>query len=202
MRLYHNRTSPFVRKVMIVLLETGQADAVTLIPSTGTPIDPASLPVTQNPLGKVPALERDDGPTLYDSRVVCRYLDDRGDGGLYPQPPALWDSLTLEATADGMMEAAILMVYESRIRPEDKRLPDWVEAQWAKVDRSLDVLNARWLSHLQGRLDIGQIAVACALSYLDLRHEGRGWRSGRDGLADWHAGFARRDSMVATRPEG
>jgi glutathione S-transferase len=202
MKLYHNRTSPFVRKVMIVLLESGQADAVTLIPSTGTPIDPASLPVTQNPLGKVPALERDDGPTLYDSRVICRYLDDRGNAGLYPQPPALWDSLTLEATADGMMEAAILMVYESRIRPEDKRLPDWVEAQWAKIDRSLDVLNARWLSHLKGRLDIGQIAVACALSYLDLRHEGRNWRRGRDGLADWHAGFAGRDSMVATRPEG
>lgn len=202
MRLYHSPNSPFVRKVVVLLAETGQADAVTLVPASGTPLDPGTMPLAQNPLGKIPCLERGDGPALYDSRVICRFLDDRAGGRLYPPPPRLWGTLTLEATADGIMDAAILMVYEERVRPEALRLRDWVEGQWAKVARALDALEARWLSHLHGPLDIGQIAVACALGYLDLRHAARDWRRGRDGLAAWAARFAERDSMKATAPPG
>jgi glutathione S-transferase len=143
---------------------------------------------------------RDDGPALYDSRVICRYLDDRAKAGLYPAAPRLWDVLTLEATADGILEAAVLMAYESRVRPEEMRLPAWVEGQWAKIDRALDALEDRWLSHLKGPLDIGQIAVGAALGYLDFRHGGRDWRATRPGLAAWNAVFAERPSMVATRP--
>ena len=87
----------------------------------GTPVAPGTMPVTRNPLGKIPVLEREDGPALYDSRVICRYLDDLAGGGLYPEKPRLWETLTLEATGDGMMEAAVLMVYEERTRPEEKR---------------------------------------------------------------------------------
>jgi len=200
LRLYHNPASPYVRKVMVLLAETGQADAVTLVAAAGTPIAPGSLPVAQNPLGKIPALERPDGPALYDSRVICRFLGERAGGGLYPPPPRLWETLTLEATGDGMMDAAVLMVYEDRVRPADRRLPDWVEAQWAKIARALDALEARWLAHLAGPLDIGQIAVACALGYLDFRHGARDWRDGRPGLAAWYARAAGRDSMRATAP--
>ncbi len=202
MRLYHSPTSPYVRKVMVLLAETDQTDAVTLVPAGGNPVDPGTLPLAQNPLGKIPCLERDDGPSLYDSRVICRYLDDRAGGRLYPAAPRLWQTLTLEATADGIMDAAILMVYEARLRPEERRHPDWVEGQWAKVARALDALEDRWLSHLCGPLDMGQIAVGCALGYLDLRHPSRAWRSGREGLAAWAGRFGARASMAATAPPG
>ncbi|MCU9848226.1 glutathione S-transferase [Defluviimonas sp. WL0024] len=202
MRLYHSPTTPFGRKVVVALHETGQTADVEIVPATGGPLDPGSLPVAQNPLGKIPALERDDGPALYDSRVICRYLDARSDGRLYPPEPRLWEVLTLEATADGILDAAILMLYESRLRPEDKRYEAWTEAQWAKIARALDTLEARWMDHLGGPVDMGQIAAACALSYLDFRHGERDWRAGRPRLAAWHDGFARRASMAATEPQG
>lgn len=201
MRLFHSPTSPFVRKVMVTLHETGQAGDVTLVPATGTPVDAGSMPLAQNPLGKIPALERDDGPALYDSRVICRYLNDRAAAHLYPARH-LWEVLTLEATADGIMDAAVLMVYESRVRPEASRFAPWVDGQWTKIDRALDALDQRWLSHLHGPLDMGQIAVGVALGYLDFRHGDRDWRGGRPGLAAWDAVFAERPSMVATRPVG
>jgi glutathione S-transferase len=202
MRLYHSPTTPFGRKVMVLLKETGQEDDVIVVPATGTPVQPGSLPVAQNPLGKIPALELDDGTAIYDSRVICRYFDARAGAGLYPSPPRLWQTLTLEATADGILDAAILIVYESRIRPAEKQFPDWVEAQWAKVTRALDALERDWGAHLNGPLDMGQVALGCALSYLDFRHGARNWRDGRPGLAAWEAAFARRPAMQATIPQG
>jgi glutathione S-transferase len=187
---------------MVLILETGQENDIEIAQAAGTPLDAAKMPVAQNPLGKIPALERQDGPALYDSRVICRYLDDRAGGRLYPAKPRLWETLTLEATGDGILEAAILMIYESRLRPEAIRFEDWVEAQWSKIARALDAIDARWIAHLNGPLDMGQIAVGCALSYLDFRHGARGWRAGRPALAAWHQGFAERDSMKVTEPTG
>lgn len=198
MRLFYSPTSPYVRKIMVLLAESGHSGALELVPSGGTPLDSSNQPVAHNPLGKVPTLERPDGPALYDSRVITRFLDDHFKAGLYPSGPRLWETLTLEATADGIIDAAILMVYEWRVRPEDKRFEPWVEGQWSKVARALDALESRWMSHLHGPLDMGQVAVACALAYLDFRHDARGWRDGHPSLAAWHAGFAARDSMKAT----
>ena len=144
----------------------------------GTPLLIDNMPVEQNPLGKIPALERAGGPAIYDSRVITRYIAAQGAGNLYPEA-RIWEVLTLEATADGIMEAAVLMVYEGRVRPEDKQYPEWIEAQWLKVSRSLDALEERWMSHLAGPLDAAQIAVGCALPYLDFRHGDRDWRAGR-----------------------
>lgn len=200
MRLYHSPTSPYVRKVMVLLHETGQLADVALVPATGTPVDPGTMPVAQNPLGKIPALERGDGPALYDSRVICRFLDARAGGKLYPEAPHLWETLTLEATADGVLDAAILMVYESRVRPEERRYEPWVEGQWTKIARALDALESRWMSHLSGPLDMGQVATGCALGYIDFRHPDRAWRDGRPALAGWYEGFAGRESMQATVP--
>ena len=202
MRLYHSPNSPYVRKVMVLLHETGRLGDVDLVASQPSPLDPADAPVSQNPLGKLPALERADGPALYDSRTITRYLDARAGAGLYPEPPRLWETLTLEATGDGIMDAALLITYESRLRPEENRSVAWVDGQWAKVMRSCAALGARWISHLKGRLDMGQIAVACALGYLDFRHAARDWRAGHDALAGWYAGFAARPSMLATVPPG
>jgi glutathione S-transferase len=200
MRLYHAPASPFVRKVMILLHEAGATDRVTLIPAAGNPLDPGTMPLDRNPLGKIPALERDDGPTLYDSRVICRYLDHRLQAGLYPQPPHLWDTLVLEATADGIADAAVLMRYEEHVRPKASQSPEWVEAQWVKVTRALTAVEDRWISHLSGPIDIGQIALGAALGYLDFRQPGRDWRGGRPALASWWKDFGQRPAMLATQP--
>ena len=199
MRLYHSPTSPYVRKVMVLIHESGLQD-IERINATGTPLDPGSIPVARNPLGKVPALDLDDGTTLYDSRVICRYLDTVAKAGLYPAPPRLWDTLTLEATADGILDAALLMVYEGRLRPEALRYAPWVSAQWAKIDRALDAIEQRWMPHLSGTLDAGQIALGCALGYLDFRLDARNWRQDRPHLCAWDATFSQRPSMQATRP--
>jgi glutathione S-transferase len=186
---------------MVLLHETGQLDDVTLEERSGTPLAPAEGLLPQNPLGKVPALERADGCTLYDSRVICAYLDDRAGGKHYGSGARRWETLTLEATADGILDAALLMVYESRLRSEDKRLPEWVEGQWGKIDRAIAALNGRWMSHLSGPLDMGQIAVGCALGYVDFRHGDRNWRAGNAELAGWFETFDSRDSMQKTRPK-
>ncbi len=197
MRLYHSPTTPFGRKIMVLILETGLS--VEVISVTGTPIAPGTLPVEHNPLGKIPALECDDGQVIYDSRVISRYLDDLTGAGLYPAKPALWQLLTLEAMVDGMLDAAVLMAYEVRIRPEDKRFDPWVEGQWAKIARSLDAIEAGRMAQLQTPLNMAQIGLGCALAYLDFRHGVRDWRKGRPRLATWEAGFAKRPSMQATQ---
>jgi len=199
MQLFYAAASPFVRKVMVTLHETDQLQDVQLVDATGTPLDATDMPTAHNPLGKIPTLSRPDGPAIYDSRVICRYLDARAKAGLYPDR-ALWDILTLEATADGIMDAAVLMVYEARCRPENMQSTDWVAGQWDKISRALDAVTTRWMSHLAGPLDMGHIAMACALGYLDFRHDDRHWRTGRDALDDWFATFAQRDSMQTTRP--
>jgi len=200
MKLISARPSPFARKVRVLLHETGRTDAVETIEVSTAPTDTDPQAAAANPAGKIPALLRPEGPAIYDSRVVCRYLDARFDAGLYPQA-RLWEVLTLEATADAIMEAAILMVYEHRFRPPEKVHEGWIEAQWEKVARSVDALNGRWMSHLNGPLDMSHIAIGCGLGYLDFRHAGRNWREGAGALDDWFAVFAERESMQATTPQ-
>ena len=199
MQLFDNPASPFCRKVMVTLRETGQLKDVEILHAVGHALASEKMPTAQNPLGKIPTLVRADGPAMYDSRVICRFLDDRAKAGLYPER-SIWDILTLEATADGIIEAAVLMVYEFRTRPEDKQFPDMVEGQWAKVTRALDAVEERWMGHLAGPLNMGQIAMGCALGYLDFRHADRDWRQGRNSLTDWYAKFSQTESMKATEP--
>ncbi len=199
MQLLISPASPFVRKVRVLIRETDLLSQVEEVDVSTTPLASDPKVIAANPLGKIPALIRDDGPAIYDSRVITRFLDDRAGAGLYQQS-GLWEILTLEATADAIMDAAVSMAYEVRLRPAAQQSPDWIEAQWGKVERGVAAVNNRWMSHLSGKLNIGQIGMACALSYLDLRHDARGWRSDSTALADWHAEFSTRDSMVATKP--
>ena len=198
MQLRSSPSSPFGRKVKMATYIFGFDTQVT--PVLTDTLDHKDSICEVNPLGKIPALERSDGPAIYDSRVITQYLAAQSEYDFYPEV-RIWEVLTLEATADGMMEAAVLMVYEGRTRPKNKQFPDWVEAQWSKVDRSLNTLEERWIGHLVGPLDAAQIAVGCALEYLDFRHESRDWRSGRPQLAAWQANFAKRESMSSTVPE-
>lgn len=196
--LYHSPTSPFVRTVVVTAEELGQALNRKAVSTTPLNTDP-TLPAA-NPLGKIPALERPDGPALYDSRVICRYLNDHAGGGLYPDA-GLYEVLTLEALAHGIMEAAVQRTYETRLRAEETWSQPWLEAQWQKIARALDACETQWMSHLAGPLTTAQIALGCALSYLDFRHDDKGWRTGRDALAGWEAEFAKRPSMVASVPQ-
>lgn len=200
MKLHHSPTSPYVRKVMVILHETGQLGDVEQISTHGTPLAPAEGYADINPLGKVPALITDNGKTIYDSRIICRYLDARSKAGLYGTGEATWDIQTLEATGEGIIDSALLMTYEMRLRPEAIRFDAWSEGQWSKIAHALDMLGTRWMTHLNAPLNAGQIAVGCALGYVDLRHADRGWREGRPELAAWYAGFAARPSMMATVP--
>ena len=200
MKLYSATASPFARKVRVCLLELGIEGQVEFMDAHTTPVSPNDMLIKQNPLGKIPCLISEDGAAIYDSRVITRYLNDQNEGGLYPSGARLWEALTLEATADGMMEAAVLMVYEKRVRPEDMVYNLWVEAQWDKVERALDALESGWKGHLDGPLDMAQIAVGVVLEYLDFRHDDRNWRKGRDALSKWQAEFAQRDTMQKTQP--
>ena len=200
MKLSYSPASPYVRKVMVLLHETAQLDDVELVDGSGTPLAPHAETVSKNPLGKIPALERPDGATLYDSRVICAFLDARAGDQLYPSSARRWETLTLEATGDGIMDAALLMTYEGRLRPENLQMGSFVEAQYGKVEQACAALNTRWMSHLAGPLDMGQISVACALAYVDFRHGQRQWRKGNDTLAAWFDDFSERPSMQATVP--
>lgn len=201
MQLFTSATTPFGRKVMVQVLESGLSDRVEMIWVSGSPLDPGSMPLDHNPLGKIPALIPDGSDmAIYDSRVICRYLDQICGAGLYPEGDVLWPVLTLEATADGVLEAALLMVYESRLRPEGLRHAPWVEGQWAKVARALDAVESRWMGVLEGPLTMAHVALGVALGYLDFRHADRDWRQGRPRLSAWEAGFDARSSMVQNRP--
>ncbi len=199
MQLLHSPASPFVRKVRVAAIELGLAPRITLVPVQTAPVKTAPEVAGANPLGKIPALIRDDGPAIYDSRVICRYLDRLARGRLYPEP-RIWEVLTLEALADGIMDAAVLVTYEKRFRDEAQRHEGWIHGQIGRITRSLDALGEVWLSHLEGPLTAGQIGVGCALAYLDFRHGDLGWRDGREALAAWHGRFSERPSMIETRP--
>ena len=200
MKLIYSGLSPFARKVSVVLRETGLIDDTTLVEVSTTPVNSADAAVAANPSGKIPSLVLEDGSSVYDSRIICRYLNDRAGTDLYPNVE-IWKILTLEATADAIMDAAVLMTYERRIRPEDMVYEPWVEAQWAKAERSINAVAADWGDFLEGPLNIGQIGIACALGYVDFRHADRDWRSANPALAEWFAAFSTRPAMEATRPE-
>ncbi|MFM8701951.1 MAG: glutathione S-transferase N-terminal domain-containing protein [Hyphomicrobiales bacterium] len=199
MILRSSPTSPFGRKIKIALDVLGLADTVSVV-STDT-LDPEDTIRQQNPLGKIPALLLDDGTVLYDSRVIVEYLDQLAGGGrILPGGSERFRILTLQALADGIMDAAILQIYEIRFRAEDRREPKWIEHQAAKVERGLFSLNASQLPEIRTTPDIGSIALACALGYLDFRFEGK-WRSGHENLIRWLASFSNAvPAFVATMP--
>lgn len=198
LQLLGANASPFVRKVRVLLAEAGIED-VPYVEVTASPLGGEDRINTANPLGKIPALIRADGPAIYDSRVITRFLDAHARAGFYPEA-RLWEVLTLEATADGIMDAAVGIIYEKRHRPEEMWFHPWLDGQWTKIMRALDAVEWKWMSHLAGPLDMGQIGVACALGYLDLRHGDKHWRDGRPALADWYTQFAKRPSMKDTVP--
>ena len=201
MKLRYSAASPYVRKVMVVAHETGQTDKIELIAPTVAPVTENPEMARENPLMKVPTLVTDEGEALYDSPVICEYLDSlHGGPTLFPASgPARWKALRLQALGDGALDAALLARYELVLRPEALRWNDWLDGQMRKVRQSLDALEAD-RGALSGPLTIGTIAVGCALGYLDFRFGNENWRAKRPNLASWFEEFSRRPSMQATVP--
>jgi glutathione S-transferase len=200
MILRSSPSSPFVRKVRIAAAVLGLADHIDVQPVDLN--DPGDTIRRQNPLGKIPALVLEDGTVVYDSRVILEYFDALAGGGrIIPREgPARFAALRLQALCDGVLDASVLIVYEERYRPADKRVPSWVDRQAGKVARGLAALEAAPPA-LTPVPDVGQITLACVLGYRDLRFGGT-WRKEFPKLVGWLDGFAAQvPAYEATTPE-
>jgi glutathione S-transferase len=201
MTLLTHPLSPYGRKVKIATALKGLKDRIEAVQVDTNPLDNPEI-TRANPLGKIPALVIDGDTAIFDSHVICEYLD-----SLAPAPVLFPKSgvermrtLTLGSLCDGILDAALLLVYEKRFRPEEKWHPPWQQRQQGKIDRSLDFLE-RSPPAWGASPDYGHLTLACALGYLDFRHEGK-WRAGHPGLVAWLDEFAGAVSAFEeTRPK-
>jgi len=196
--LRSSATSPFGRKIKIAVAVLGLKDRISVV--MADTLDPADSIRNQNPLGKIPALILEDGTVLFDSRVIAEYLDFMAGGDrIIPPAPARFETLRLQALADGIADAGVLRIYEARFRPVEMRSQVWLDHQTGKIERGLAALESGTLPHIHHAPDIGAIALACALGYLDLR--AAGWRSDHPKLAAWVDAFEQAvPAFAETRP--
>jgi len=203
MKLFYSPASPFARKVRAAAIELGLSERMGLEIIDTAPGKP-NRPYAQahNPLRKIPALLCDDGTTIYDSTVICEYLDGlAGVGRIVPRPdaPHRWRVLTNHALAQGMCEASILIRYEMAVRPEERRWQVWIEDQWDRIDAGLE-----WFSHnsadLADPINIAHLALGSLLGYIDFRMPERPWRARFPLVKDWYERLERRPSFQQTRP--
>jgi len=200
LKIFYSVTSPFARKCLVSAHELGLRERLELVPAAAHPVNRDPALVAINPLGKIPALITDEGDVLIDSCVICEYLNTLGDGHLVaPSGAARWRVLADQALADGILDAAVLARYETAVRPENLRWDAWIRGQLDMVTCALAELERR-AGELAGRIDIGTIAIGCALGYLDFRYAWMSWRDQHPATAAWYAEFAQRESMATTRP--
>lgn len=201
MKLFMSATSPFARKCRIIAREL---DLMRMIEEVPVDVTDKSQIRPFNPLGKIPALQLDDGSVLVDSPVICEYLDDLGHGKFFAKPniwgstKGRWKALTLQAIGDGLGDAIVGILLESR-RPEDKRYLAVTDKHTAAITATLDVLE-RITPQFAKYPTIGEISVGCALGFADLRMEDLHWREGRSQLAAWFEQFSHYPSVQATKP--
>ena len=196
MDLYYSKPSPYARKARVVAAELGISDRIRLVEID--PRDPATGFWKLNPLGKIPALVIDQDTIMFDSPVICEYLDQAvGDGRLLPGDRC-WRIRTLVAFADGILDAGMAVRLE-RVRPENEQSPAWIDKQLATVGRGLDGLQDV-LPELHHRVDLASIAAGCAIGWILHRHAYQDWLGPRPELAAWYETFAARDSMRQTAP--
>jgi glutathione S-transferase len=199
MKLFHSPASPYVRKVMAVAHLVGLTSKIELLASAVTPVSRDETVFALNPLGKVPTLITDDGVGIFDSRVICEYLASLGgDTTIFPAAgPARWRALVDQATADGLMDAALLARYEGFLRPAEKRWAEWEAGQIGKINSALAVIET---TDFTNRMDIGAITTGCALGYLDFRFNYLDWRKSYPKTAAWFAVFDAHPAMAASAP--
>jgi glutathione S-transferase len=201
MKLYISSASPFVRKVRLVAHEAGLAARVEAVATAVSPVKANADLAKANPLMKLPTLVTDEGMALFDSPVICEYLDSLNAGRkLFPAAgPARWSALRQQAVADGILDAAIGVRYQTALAPKELQWTEWQDGQRAKWRQGLDFLEAD-AAALTGDPTIGSLSVAATLGWLDFRYGADDWRTGRPALTAWFAGFSQRPSMLATVP--
>jgi len=200
MKIYFSPASPYVRKCLVVAHELGLADRIEKLPAAANPVTRDQTVVASNPLGKVPTFLTDDNEALYDSRVICEYLDAEAGGKLFPREgSARWQALTQQSLGDGLLDAALLGRYETALRPAELRWEGWLKGQMEKLASSLARIEQQ-ADSLGDRVDIGTITFGCALGYLDFRYADYGWRASYPKTAAWFDRFNARPSMQATLP--
>lgn len=199
MKLFFSPTSPYVRKVRAVAIGAGLADRIELMVTDV--YDPNSPLHRANPTGRVPALVTDDGTVLFDSPVICEYLDSLNGGKklLPPAGPARWAALKRQALGDGLMDAAVPWRQEV-MRPEGQQSPEIRDRRRRNVMGTLDYLESTVDEIRAAGVDVGTLAIGCALGYLDLRFADERWRDKHPKLAAWYEEFAKRPSMADTAP--
>lgn len=201
MKLLSSPLSPYGRKVKMTIGLKGLKDKVEVLLVDTNVLNNPEITRT-NPLAKIPALITDDGTAVFDSHVICEYLDSLAHAPvLFPKGgPERFKTLTLGALADGMLDAALLQVYEKRFRPEEKWHAPWTQRQQHKIDEALDFLEKSppaWSANP----DYGHLTLASALGYLDFRHEGK-WRAKHPKLVAWLDKFAKAvPAFEETRPK-
>ena len=197
MKLYHSPASPYVRKVRVCAIARGIDGRIELVPCNPN-TSPATL-LADNPLSKVPTLVTDDGLALFDSPVICEYLDSLGEAlPMFPATGAArWRALKLQAMGDGILDACVPRRQEMQ-RPQDEGRAAVVARMRAAVERTLDALEA---DPPHKAVDIGSITVACALGYLDFRFPQEPWRAARPKLAAWFEAFSQDPAVAATAPK-
>ena len=198
MKIAYSAASPYVRKVMACAIARGLGGRIETW-TVGT-TDPALVPV--NPLSKVPTLVTDDGEALFDSPVICEYLDSPGDSPkLFPAAgPARWTALRQQALGDGILDASQPRRREIAL-PQDEGRIGYIELQRGKVSRSLDALEAQ-AGKLGKLTTIGEITIGCALGYLDFRFASEPWRPGHPKLEAWYAEVIKLPALAETMPVG
>ena len=201
MKLHWSPRSPFVRKVMILAHEASLTDRLTLLRTVVAMSEPNIPLMDDNPLAKIPTLVLEDGTILYDSPVICEYLDTlHGGKRLFPQAGSeKWTALRRQAFGDGLMDLLVLWRNE-RTKPPERQTKTWLDAFALKMKRSLAALEAEAPDLARG-FDIGHITIGGALSYIDFRFPDLDWRAGHPKLAAWHAEFESRPSVKDTRPD-
>jgi glutathione S-transferase len=200
MKLFYSAQSPFARKVRVLIAEKAIAN-VALI--TVSPFEKPPELLAVNPLSKVPSLLLDDGMVLYDSRVICEFLDSLDDSAhLIPaHGQSRWTALRRHALADGLMDTTLLLALEVNRRPEHERSPQWIDRWCTTIRQTVDALESE-IEQLPEVVDISHIAIGCALAYLDFRAADHvSWRDHGPRLAKWFTGFEQRPAMQTTRPE-
>ena len=199
MKLYGVLLSPFTRMCMVTAIESGLASRVQLIAEELKPHEINPILEKLSPIGKIPILETDHGHTLYDSRVIMEYFTHvGGNSTLLPHEGVKrFRILTLLALAQGLCDAAVSLRYESAVRPEAARWPEYAARTTARIKACLNELENNWREDLQN-VSLGSIAVAVALGYVDIRHDTLNWRKDRANLKQFYDGFIKRDSMVNT----
>jgi glutathione S-transferase len=199
MKLYGNFVSPFFRMCVVTAIEAGIIGRMQLVDTEVKPGEVNASLEKLSPIGKIPVLETDHHRTIYDSRVIMEYLlHVSGNKSLLPDDGVKrFRILTLLALAQGLGDAAVGLRYELAARPEGTRWQEWAERARARLNAGLDDLDRNW-APLLADLNLGSIATAVVLSYIDHRHEALSWRKTRPGLAAFHAGFLERPSMTET----